>query len=111
MRTLALLALVLAIAAWATRPGPEAFDAMLRAAIAEKVATTDVDASGDAVATLALVGCKLRPGDCFQALRATLDVTFDRGLFTTRATVRGLTEATCTGAFTRFFCREDLLAR
>lgn len=106
----AALALIAALAAWATRPGPEEFDAMLKAAIADKIASTDIDASGDAIATLALVGCKLRPSDCFQAVRATLDVHFEKRLFTTLAQVRGLKEATCTGVFTRFYCREDILA-
>ena len=98
-----------ALLAIATRPGPEAFDRMLRARLAEKVATTDIDAEGDAVATLALIGCKLRPSDCFDTVRALLDVRFEEGLFLTRAEVRGLAEASCTGAFTRFWCSKDVL--
>ena len=107
--TLAVLLALVAVAAVATRPGPAQFDAMLRGAIADKLAQGD-SPGGDPGMTLALAACRLRPGDCFAVLRATLDVHFDQGLFFTTATVRGLTEATCTGAFTRFYCTKDILA-
>lgn len=103
------LAALVAAAAMATRPGRAEFDAMLDAAIRHRVATTDIDASGEALPTLALAACKLRPSDCVRILRDTLDVRFDQGLFVTRATVEGLGRTTtCTGAFTRFVCDRPL---
>ncbi|MBD3765340.1 MAG: hypothetical protein IE927_11610 [Rhodobacterales bacterium] len=108
---LALVALLglLALAAAVTRPGPAEFDATLDRAIRDKVANTDVGDQGDPFATIALVGCKLRPSDCVRLVREMLDVTFDEGAFVTRVTVRGFDrEATCTGVFGRFFCRELL---
>jgi hypothetical protein len=102
--------LLVGIAAAATRPGPAAFDAMLADAIRARIANTDIGANeDDAIGTIALAACKLRPTDCIEIVRQTLDVTFDEGLFVTRATVRGLSrEASCIGAFTRFFCRGDV---
>lgn len=106
-----LLALLLGAAAWLTRPGPGAFDAMLREAIATRIATTDVDQGGDALATVALIGCKLKPSTCFDVVRDSLEVVEeDRSLFT-RFHVSGFGRATtCTGAFTRIWCDRPLLA-
>ncbi len=100
---------VLALAAFATRPGPEAFEALLDRAVRARVADTDLDAGREPLPTLALAACKLRPTDCVQVLRQALEVTYDRRLLTTRATVRGLgRETTCIGVFGRFFCRRPL---
>ncbi|WP_343080836.1 hypothetical protein [Ostreiculturibacter nitratireducens] len=113
MRLLSLivvLALIAGAAALATRPGPEEFDAMLKAAIEEKIATTDIDGSGDAIETIALVGCKLRPSDCFALVREGFDVQVEDKTFYTRFTVDGFGQkATCTGAFTKIWCSEELL--
>lgn len=108
---LALLAL-LALAAWATRPGEAEFDALLKQAIEEKIATTDVGASGDdALGTIALVGCKLRPSDCVRLIRDSLDVTVVKHAFHTSYSLKGLRrEATCTGAFTRIWCEKGAIA-
>jgi len=106
-----LLAVLLGVAAWLTRPGLPEFDSMLRDAIQTKIATTDVDAGGDALSTIALIGCKLKPSGCFNVIRQSLDVVEeDRTLFT-RFHVKGLDrETTCTGAFTRIWCARPLLA-
>ena len=62
---LAVLALVLAGAAYATRPGLADFDAMLKSQIEAKLASTDVGASDDALGTVALKWAllgRVRPG-------------------------------------------------
>lgn len=110
---LALLA-ILAGAAVATRPGEAEFDAMLRTAVERKIATTDIGTEssegGDPIATIALVGCKLRPSDCVNLLRRALDVTVEAHAVYTRFTVKGLgRETTCTGAFTRIWCERPVL--
>lgn len=115
MRVIVAILAVLAIlagAAWATRPGEAEFDAMLKQAIEQKIATTDIGASGDdAFGTIALVGCKLRPSDCVKLIRDALDVTITRHAFHTSYSVRGLgREATCTGAFTRIWCEKGAIA-
>lgn len=103
---LAALAVLVALAAAVTRPGPEAFDAFLDAAIRTRVANADLDTGGDALPTLALAACKLRPTDCAAVVRQALTVRVDEGAFTTRVTVEGFRRsATCTGAFGRFFCK------
>jgi hypothetical protein len=108
---IALLA-ILAGAAWATRPGEAEFDAMLKQAIEQKIATTDVGASGDdALGTIALVGCKLRPSDCMKLIRDSLDVTIVKHAFHTSYSLKGLNrEATCTGAFTKIWCEKGAIA-
>ena len=108
---LVFLAIVAGIAA-ATRPGEAEFDAMLKAAVERKIASTDIGAeSEDPIATLALVGCKLRPSDCVRLLRETLDVTVESHALFTRFTVKGLSrETTCTGAFTRIWCDRPVMA-
>lgn len=105
-----LLAALLGVAAWLTRPGVAAFDAMLKQAVERRIATTDVDAGGDALATVALIGCKLKPSTCFEVVRASLEVEAeDRTLFT-RFRVKGFgRETTCTGAFTKVWCTRPVL--
>lgn len=112
MRLLTILVVLLAVlagAAFATRPGPRQFDALLERAIREKVANTDVDGQGDAIATIALVGCKLRTSDCVKLVRESLDVSFDERAFYTRVHIEAPRRSfDCTGAFGRFFCRKAL---
>ena len=108
IKWVAIVTVLAGIAAYFTRPGPEEFDDMLRAALMQRIAEADVSPNGDAVETVALVGCKLRPTECFQALRAALDVTFTEKLFTTEAAITGVMEASCTGAFTKYWCTKDL---
>ena len=64
----------------------------------------------DALGTIALVGCKLRPTDCVTLLREALDVTVEEHLLYTRFLVNGLGRRTaCTGAFTRIWCERPVL--
>lgn len=105
-----LLAALLGLAAWFTRPGLPEFDAMLRGAIQTKIATTDVDAGGDALATVALIGCKLKPTGCFEIIRQSLDVVEEDRTFFTRFQVKVLNrQTTCTGAFTKIWCERPVL--
>jgi hypothetical protein len=103
---LLLAALGLGIAAHLTRPGEAELAAQIEAAVRERVANTDLDASGDPVATVALAACKLRPSDCADLVRGVLDVRMERGPFATRAVIGGFgRETRCLGVFGRFFCR------
>ena len=110
MAILAVLA-ILAVVAWATRPGEAEFNALLKELIERKIATTDIGASGDdALGTIALVGCKLRPTDCVKLIRDTLDVTIVRHAFHTSYSLKGLGRtATCTGAFTKIWCERGAI--
>jgi hypothetical protein len=106
---LAAIIILVALAAAVTRPGPAEFDAMLDEVIRTRVANADLEAGGDALPTLALAACKLRPTDCVAVVRQALDVRFDERAFTTRVTVEGFRRSTtCTGAFGRFFCDRPL---
>jgi hypothetical protein len=106
--------LILAIAAGVamlTRPGEAEFDAMLKEAVQQKIATTDIGSQGDdAIGTVALIGCKLRPTDCVNLLRDALDVTMTDHKLYTSFTVKGLKrETTCTGAFTKIWCQRPVM--
>lgn len=114
MRLLKIVAVLLALTAVAaalTRPGPAEFDAMLDRAIRDRVASTDVDLSGEALPAVALAACKLRPTDCVRLVREALDVRFEERLLFTRATVTARDRTTtCRGAFGRFVCDRPLAA-
>lgn len=106
---LAAIVVLIALAAAVTRPGPAEFDAMLDQAIRARVASTDLEAGGDTLPTLALAACKLRPSDCVAVVRQALDIRVDERAFTTRVTVQGFRRSTtCTGVFGRFFCERPL---
>ena len=110
-RFLWLLVLVglVAGAAWVTRPGISAFDALLRAEIERNIAKKDIGSSDDPIATIALVGCKLRPSDCFDVIRGSLDVTVEDRTFYSRFQVKGFgNDTACTGAFTKVWCDKGL---
>lgn len=109
LRYLAIALILLAVAAALTRPGPAEFDAMLEAAIRDRVANTDISAEGEPFGTVALAACKLRPSDCVRLVRQSLEVRFERRLLFTRATVEGFGRSvTCRGAFGRFVCDRPL---
>lgn len=115
MRVIVALLVVLVIAAgaaFATRPDKAEFDAMVKAGIEHRIATADVGkGDGDTFAQIALIGCKMRPTECVQAILGALDVTVDKHAFYTRYTVKSLRrETTCTGAFTKVWCSGDVVA-
>lgn len=114
MRVIVAILVVLAIAAgaaFATRPGKAEFDAMVKLGIERRIATADVGAGdGDTLSQIALIGCKMRPTECVQAILGALDVTVEQHAFYTRYTVKSLRrETTCTGAFTRVWCASDVM--
>jgi len=113
MRVMVAILVVLAILAgiaFATRPGKAEFDAMVKQGIEHKIATADVGrGDGDTLAQIALIGCKMRPTECINAILGALDVTVDKRALYTRYTVQSLRrETTCTGAFTRIWCSGDV---
>ncbi len=99
-------AAALGLAAHLTRPGEAELSALIEGMVRERVASSDIDASGDPVATMALAACKLRPSDCAGLVRKALDVRLVRGPLATRAVIAGLGRKTrCLGVFGRYFCR------
>ncbi len=114
MRLIVGLLVVLALvagAAFATRPGKAEFDAMVKQGIEHKIATADVGkGDGDTLAQIALIGCKMRPTECVQAILGALDVTVEKRALYTSYKVKSLRrETTCTGAFTKVWCRGDVM--
>lgn len=113
MRRVALLVLVglaAAGAAYVTRPGLAAFDAVLKSEIEKRIATTDIGASDDAIGTIALIGCKLRPSDCIALIRQSLEVVEERHPFHVTFRVKAAKrDFVCTGAFARIWCDRPLV--
>lgn len=102
---------LIAIAAWATRPALPAFEALLKTELQARIATSDIGTEGDPLATLALLGCKLRPSDCYDLVRDNLDIQIEERAFFTRFRIKGFRrETSCTGAFTRIWCVKPILA-
>ena len=107
MRMFLAIVLLLAIAAGAafvTKPGPAEFDAELRELLMDRVARSDLGEADSDMETLALVGCKFSPSECFNAVRAVMDVQFQDKVLFTLAEVRRPEKSTCIGAFGQFWC-------
>ena len=99
------LAVLAALAAFFTRPGPEDVDPALRRALYERLFTEEADIGRDMLGSAAVLGCRLDPQACFEILRTGLDIRYeDRFLYAT-VEVEGFgRRARCWGAFTRFHC-------
>lgn len=111
IKLLVTIAVIGGIAALFTKPDAADFDAFLTKAVQQRAAAAQVGNTEDsALKTAALVGCKLRPGDCAALVREAVDVTVDEQLLWTQFSVRGLgRETECTGAFTRIWCADPLI--
>ncbi|WP_095589479.1 hypothetical protein [Actibacterium ureilyticum] len=99
-----LLALV-ALAALVTKPGADDAEAHLSAILRAQVDRQDIAQQDDVIGTAALIGCKLRPGDCVDLLRRGIDMTVTDHTLYTRVDIDGFDrQARCYGAFGRFWC-------
>ena len=105
MVRLVLILAVIAAIAWATKPDEEKAEATLREQLILAVGRADVGDSGSAGRDLALAVCKMRPSDCYELVRPEIDTVYTDYAVFSRFDIEGLgKEATCYGAFTRFFC-------
>lgn len=92
------------IAAFFTKPGPEAAQEELRRQVQVAVIEEGLDGKSGLDAA-ALLMCRVDPKACAELLISGIDVTYeDRHLYA-RIDLKGFDmQATCYGAFTRFFC-------
>lgn len=107
MRNLLAILFLLAVtcgAAILTKPSSEDFDETLRTLLMERVMASDLGSNESGMETLFLAGCKLSPSECFETIRALMDVRFEDQVLYTRADVRGIDEFSCYGAFKTFWC-------
>ena len=105
MRLLILLIILVAGAAYVTKPDEADAEARLREEVMVAVATRELGESGSAGDKLALAACKLAPGDCYDLLRSGMELTVtDRVLFTEVELVGYGKRASCYGLFTTFLC-------
>lgn len=97
------------IAAFATKPGPEAAQDALRQQIQLAVANEGLDGKSG-LDTAALLLCRADPSACTDLLMSGIDVTYeDRHLYA-RVDLDGYKmTATCYGLYTRFFCPGGLV--
>lgn len=102
---LVLLLLIVAVAAFLTRPGEEKAKTMLRTVILAAVAAADIETAASGADAVVLGLCKLKPNECYDLLRSGIETRFtDKSLFTTFE-FRGLgKQGFCIGAFTTFLC-------
>lgn len=99
------LTLVAAVAAYFTKPSEKDVERYLKNTLLLKLATQEVPANGDPLNSVALVGCKLRPNDCYQLVRSGIDLTYDDRTLYAQITLTGFgRHASCYGAFTKFTC-------
>lgn len=100
------LVAALCIAALLTKPGEEAAEARLNAALRAQVDRQDIAEQDDLIGTAALIGCKLRPQECVGLLRRGVEMTVEDRTLYTKVEISGLErDARCYGAFGRFWCR------
>ena len=98
MLTMALLA------AFLSKPGPDAAEAELRSQLMSAIANKQLG-NQDGLNAAALLACRLDPNSCYDLLRSGIDMTFeDRHLYA-KLTLDGFDHsASCYGLYTRFFC-------
>jgi hypothetical protein len=105
IKWLIVIAAVLAVAAFLTRPGPEDAERALREALYQRLFTTEIEAGREMLGNAAIIACRIEPAACYDVLRKGLDVTYEDRLLYARVTVEGFgRRASCWGAFTRFVC-------
>jgi hypothetical protein len=100
-------ALAVALAAALTRPDEGAFRDFASARLLDRIARADVTEEDSPLGAAALALCKLKPADCADLIADSVEIEWREGPFTVTASAdwngRGFS---CTGAFTRFWCRE-----
>lgn len=105
MRFLVLLLFLAAGAAYLTKPSEADAEGALRERVMSAVARQELGAGRNTGENLALAACKLRPNDCYELLRAGLDVVFEDRTLYLKVDVAGFErQASCYGVFLRFFC-------
>ncbi|WP_146586919.1 hypothetical protein [Puniceibacterium confluentis] len=104
LRLFALLMALGLLAAWLTRPHEALAETELRAVILDALATEDIKGK-DAATSLALMGCRLDPGACYDLVRSALDTHYDDRIVYAVVTVSGFSRrARCYGIFATFVC-------
>lgn len=108
MRLLSLLVtllLITTVAAAFTKPTQQDVEKELQAFILAELNRQDVNSDRNPLANAALIGCKLRPGDCYEVLRSAIDMTYEDRTIYARIDIDGFERhATCYGAFGRITC-------
>jgi len=100
-----IVVVLVAAAAFFTRPGPAEVEHDLREALLERLLTTEVEEGRDILGNAVIMGCKLDAGICYEMLRSGLKVTYDNRYLFAKVTVEGFARhAECFAAFTQLRC-------
>ena len=107
MRFLVGVVIVVAIAAFATRPDAQALDAKIVGDLQVEASNLAVGAGDDLVSGVAKLTCSLSPAECARLIRAarTLEVSELYLARRARVTFGEDPALTCVGAFTQWTCR------
>lgn len=108
MRFLAGLAVLIAIAAFATRPDAQSLDDKIVGDLQVEASNLGVGAEDDLISGIAKLGCSLSPADCARLIRSAMTIEVSELWLARSATVSFDDEPalTCVGAFTQWTCRE-----
>jgi hypothetical protein len=95
---------MVAIAAFATKPGPEAAQDELRRQVQLTVTSEKLDGKSGLDAA-ALLLCRADPTGCTDLVVSGIDLTYEDRYLYARIDIDGFNlRATCYGMFTRFYC-------
>lgn len=105
VRWIGLLAVIVAAAAFFTRPGPDDVETALRTELYQRILTADLDEGREMLGNAAIIACRIEPSACYELLRQGLDVAYENRWLYARVRVEGFgRRASCWGAFLRFWC-------
>ena len=102
---LCILALIVAGAAFLTKPAEAEAEAALREQLTLAMAREELGQGRSTAQNLALAACKLRPRDCYDLIRSGIETQFADKTVYVQVDMAGFERvATCYGAFTKFVC-------
>ena len=107
MKYLAGLVLIIAIAAFATRPDAASLDDKIVGDLRVEASNLSVEGGDDIVSGIAKLTCSLSPADCARLIRAGMTIEVTELYLARRASVAFADEPafSCLGAFTQWTCR------
>lgn len=91
---------------YVTKPSPADVEDFVHAQAMSQLQASDLQPSAEVLKNAALMGCRLKPETCTEALRELIHIRYDDRKIYARVTVTGLgTVNHCTAVFNRLLCR------
>ncbi|MBO9465427.1 hypothetical protein J7443_09320 [Tropicibacter sp. R15_0] len=93
-----------ALAAFFTKPGPDAAEAELKSQLMTAISTQKLGEQ-DGLNAAALLACRLDPNSCYDLLRSGIDLTYEDRYLYAKLDLDGFErQASCYGLYTKFYC-------